>query len=230
MSATRDPREPLRNRFPTTAAKWAGARGLTVLDLNNESILVRAPLPVVARKLAEAARRWSRNVLGKAIVVGCPGLFVLQLRGHAWTVVLPFGHSWLTGQGEALELSRKLAARVLTFYVSDTAGSVGYSLLDCGEEVEWLSGYASSPQQRSFRSRRRRVALRQLDLHRETDAVFRAEDALEPGIATWSLVGSDWFEADRRTVIRQPGWQIVDVRGRRRWSRPGLERVDFLRL
>jgi hypothetical protein len=223
--------------FPTD---WEKARGIWMMDYNNLLLLARSPVEEVAGAIAEDAEVWERDVLGRQVVVGRDALFVFRLQGHRWSTVVPrldgrapFGH-----KGYAWEqwLSRRLRQPVITYDVSDTCGSVGYTLVEGGEVAEDFfaedQGSGPAPERSWFTSTRRDVGLGQIgNIYDFASDFFVEQDALEPGIAFGYFVGDAEPDEGASCVVENPGFGAFAPR---RSGRTGvtlqIERVDYLVL
>jgi ankyrin repeat protein len=89
---------------------------------------------------------WHADVAHKRLQVEPPFLFILRLRGQAWTILLRTV-GWLEMEDihqlpeDARQLSALLKTRVLTYMAEDTSSCEGYELFKDGdsiEKAEWM--------------------------------------------------------------------------------------------
>ncbi|MBL1179009.1 hypothetical protein [Pantanalinema sp. GBBB05] len=124
---------------------WGNRRGIESIDRNATVVLVKAPLDALSDVLATTAIETRRNVLGSEIESS--GYFELayQIRGQAWSIMVPDDRIEPVNTGGAIvpsaaQLSQQLQQPVIKFDVSDTAGVLGYELFEGGEIVEYFAG------------------------------------------------------------------------------------------
>ncbi len=108
---------------------WEQCRGIESIDLNDNLILVQAPIEQVAQSFKQVRQvaRWERDVYGREIeILGCT-FAVFQLRGHSWTVLhqLTFLHKQVPlGEKDIQLLSGLLHTKAIYYLVSDTSGYI----------------------------------------------------------------------------------------------------------
>ncbi|QEH39083.1 hypothetical protein OJF2_76950 [Aquisphaera giovannonii] len=134
-------------------------------------LAVLAPIDAVSRGLLElragltpeaalASGAWVRGVLvtreREYERIG-PGVPVIQLRRHAWTVAMYCSFHFTTqayhdAQSDALALSERLGTLAVEYSAEDTSGTMGYHLFECGEAIEYAQDAAGEG---GFASQRR---------------------------------------------------------------------------
>jgi len=105
--------------------------------------MVRAPLAEVAHTYAGIVKssRWETDIAGKQVRSAKRGVFLLQLKDSAWTIILR-SLGWLDEEGitdiehEARELSSHLKTRTYTYLADDTSGAEAYQLYESGQLLE----------------------------------------------------------------------------------------------
>lgn len=124
---------------------WGNRRGIESIDRNATVVLVKAPLDALSDVLAKTAIETRWNVLGAEVELS--GYFELayQIRGQAWSMMVPDDRIEPVNTGEVLvpsaaQLSQQLQQPVIKLDVSDTAGVIGYELFEGGEIVEYFAG------------------------------------------------------------------------------------------
>ncbi|MFO0960185.1 MAG: Imm31 family immunity protein [Isosphaeraceae bacterium] len=191
-----------------------------MLQYNQFIVLARAPVEKVAEILAEDAELWERDVLSREVVMEPDSAFVFRLRGHPWSIILawtyartPFGR-----KDEAWEkaLSNRLGQPVITYGISDSCGSIGYSLFVDGEVIEDFDaqdcGNRPDPERSYFRSGRREVDLMQIeDIYEFVRRFFVEEDAFDPGIEFEYFFGLRLPKAGERAMVQNPGFVLFDL-------------------
>lgn len=117
-------------------------RGIEHLDLNDELILVQAPIEQVGQALSQMLQvnRWERDVYQRSIeLVDQSSLLIFQFRRHPWTIIQSSGffpHRILLKDEYAQSLSGLLCAKAIYYLISDTGGYIGYHFFNCGESLE----------------------------------------------------------------------------------------------
>jgi hypothetical protein len=71
-------------------------------------------------------------VLGAQVIVGQKAVFVFRLRGHSWTEVLDDHDHYQWVQ----RFSGRLHTQAIFYYVTDTAGAIGYDFYAEGRLLE----------------------------------------------------------------------------------------------
>ena len=214
---------------------WESKRGSWTTDYNNSLTLIRAPIDDVVDALADRTDRWERDVLGRDIVLGEQGgAFVFRLRGHTWTEVVLEQLKPIWSLGEQA-LSRQLKTRVIDYSVSDTSGSIGYSLYEHGELLEKLSaleGGSDMPEANMFSSSLRHLKRDDIpNIWAFTRQFLVDQDAFDPGIDFAYFLGrwrGDVPAGDRHRIVN-PGFTFMMPDGPV-VSVPPIERIDYLAL
>jgi hypothetical protein len=217
---------------------WERARGLFFFDYNGMILLVRAPVEVVAAAMAEGADLWRRDVLGREVVLQRDSVFVFRLKGHEWATVVtrhfarvPWGskgHEW------EKSLSRRVGAPIIVYGISDTCGSIGYTLIEGGEVVEdfFAEDQGSGPASETswFTSVRRQVRLAEIEnTYDFVGRFFVAQDACDPGIVFDYFFDHHPPENGKPGTVENPGLRM-GVLGKGRRVIPEIERLDYLNL
>ncbi len=221
-------------------ADWEKARGVWMIDYNNFLLLARSPVEEVAGAIAEDADLWERDTLGRRVVVQRDALFVFRLRGHRWSAVVsqPYGRIPFGSKGHAWEkrLSRRLRQPVIVYGVSDTCGSIGYTLVEDGEVTEDFfaedQGSRPAPRRSWFTSARRDIGLDRIgNIYDFASEFFVEQGAFEPGIEFGYFFGDAEPEQGASGVVENPGFAAFYPRksGKDRGT-PEIERVDYLVL
>ena len=220
--------------------EWDKARGIETTDYNNSLVLLRASVEDVAQALAPHSTIWERDVLEREIVLSKTALFVFRLQGHTWTEIVYRGYTnpiqQALGQDWERSLSQRLDTQLISYNVSDTTNSIGYSFWQDGELLEeWTSGDGDS----QFFSKLRTVTVNDENkIQTCAYEFFREQDAFEPGItftyfldphinSLKSSPTSANTSVDNRVVVQNPGFGLV-VGGQTSWSTPNIERVDYI--
>jgi len=223
--------------FAPWGTPWESMRGFWTTDYNNSLTLIRAPIDQVVDALADRTERWERDVLDRDIVLGEQGgAFVFRLRGHTWTEAVLEQLKPIWSLREQV-LSQLLKTRVIDYSVSDTSGSIGYSLYEHGELLEKLSaleGGSDMPEANMFSSSLRHLKRDDIpNIWAFTRQFLVDQDAFDPGIDFEYFLGA--WRADRphspssRFRIVNPGFAFVTASGRV-VSIPPIERIDYLAL
>jgi hypothetical protein len=192
----------------------------------------------VAKVIADDAKSWVPDILGRTVIRQPDDLFVFRLCGHPWSIVLshpyaniPYGrigHEW------EMLLSVRLKAEVIEYGVSDTCGSIGYTLIEGGEVVEDFyaedDGSRPDPERSRFSSTRRGISLSQIgNIYNFVDDFFVDLDAYDPGIEFDYFFGHDLPKVGMQATITNLGFVTVYPEGEVR-NIPAIERVDYLTL
>jgi hypothetical protein len=215
-------------------APWDHKRGTATIDRNAHAVHVRASVEQTAAFLSRTAVRWERDVLNRTVCPGARNLIVFRLRGHHWTIIAD-------EEVDAQGLSRSLQTDVIDYTVSDTCGSIGYTLFENGEQTEHFFG-SEGDNTDVFESKRRSVSRQQRkDIWGLVHQFFLAHDAFEPGldyeyffrvggeepISASRLVLLDVPPRDSGPCVRNPGI-VINIAGEDVVSRPEFERIDFV--
>lgn len=168
----------------------------------------------ISPEAARASGRWVQNVavgMGQEYETVGPMIPFVQLQGHAWTVAMYRTFDYTISASDAahahaLALSDRLGTLAATYEAEDTSSAVGYTLFECGEEIEAVEQDGS---QIVFRSKRRPppAATEAKDLDGD---LFRALGLYLPG-----------FYAAAGEGVR------LDVPGPSRCARADLLRLSF---
>lgn len=186
------------------------SRGIGSYDLNLRVILVRSSVESVAQAFTSIKRMsiWESNVYGCEVEIRRESVFVLQLKGHSWTLIyVPYFlvevidttkisiqeierlmHTTLEQQldlleTDALKLSELLHTCVIFYSESDTVGIVEYCLYRDGVLAEKLSFEEGSLIE--LHSKYRQIEARDIkDVYKFTDETIREQDAYVPWIDT----------------------------------------------
>ncbi|MBI1851965.1 MAG: hypothetical protein HYR85_16630 [Planctomycetes bacterium] len=216
---------------------WDKARGIESIDYNNGLELIKASVEEVSLALAPLTFQWLCEALGRDVIWQPSGTFVFRLAGHKWTELLEPSTYPRLRPDERLgqSLSRVLSTEVLTYSVSDTCGSIGYQLWNCGESLE--SFYAeddgeSRPRAATaeFASKLRPAAIEGIqDIWHHVHDVFLRLDACEPGFAIDYFLGHELPKPGAQAKVRNPG-VTMNFSGDLVMSTPEFERVDYVVL
>jgi hypothetical protein len=161
-------------------------RGIESVDVNQEIVLVRAPIESVAQKFSRARRAdvWERDIYDREIEITAESYIVFQFRGHPWTIVqqLKYKPGQLTfGEGDAITLSSFPSTRAIYYKVSDTCGYIGYNCYDGGAFAEML--YFEEEINFLFVSNFRELTTEEIgSAFRFTDAFMREQDIYIPNV------------------------------------------------
>jgi hypothetical protein len=222
-------------RQPPAEPPWERRRGVRTIDYNNYVIFVRASMDDMAHALAARSQRWEKDVLGHEIVLSRDSAFVFRLRGHAWTIVVPWDLT-LAEDLRARAISNLLKVRVIGYGVSDTTASVGYALYDHGELLEEFNateGSKGRPDASSgLMSRMRPLKLEDVaNIWDFTHQFLVDQDVLEPGIDFNYFLGANRVRTLRggeKARIVNPGFSWMMPGGTRSPPDvPPIERVDY---
>jgi hypothetical protein len=211
---------------------WESRRGIESTDYNNSLILVRASMDQLANALAPHTTRWERDVLGREIVLNRSAAFVFRLRGHGWTIIAPtsFGPG-LPTQAKEQELSRLLNTRVISYWVTDTCGGIGYQLFENGQQLEAFVGMESGDKPgkgSKFFSQLRKITLKNIrNIWGFSREFLISQDTFEPGISFDYFIGHQDYGHDAVMRIENPGFTTVYGMEREVTSTPPIERVDY---
>jgi len=223
----------LRSRGATEQS-WEHKRGIVSTDVNEFALLIKAPADDVAKSFVRArnATIWIRDIYEKSLQSTAMCFVVYQFKGHDWTLIQHIHNDYgkdSLGQDDARVLSGELATKGIYYGNSDTAGSIGYTLFDCGQEVEAFK-YGQDYEQHfdeesgeedfdegefsmTFHSKVRSEDVDEIDDPCTfADRFFKLQDALVPG----------WSESSRCTW--EPG-QDFTIQG---WPADTFVRIDFI--
>lgn len=208
-------RERLTGPAPTPpqGSGIAQQRGVISFDYNNEVIFAEADVEQISQVLIDEfeASDWQQDVAGREVNLGEQWCLVVQLRGHAWSMVL-HGQSVMNARTQAAKLSQKLHTPALQYAISDTAAVLVYAVYEDGQ---WLEVFESTEGGTDFDS-----SVRDLDVVSESGNEDFVNDTLcrlgllEPSIQVRHLVGRK-PKAGQKVVINA----LDDV-----------ERVDYLSM
>jgi hypothetical protein len=225
--------------MPPFPEDWEKARGIQMIDYNGFLLFARASVEDVAGAIAEDADIWERHSLGQQVVVRRDALFVFRLRGHRWSVAAAqaFGRKPYGEKGHAWEkwLSRRLRQPVIVYGVSDTCGSIGYTLVEEGEVTEEFfaeddGSSLPAPGQSWFTSVRRDFGLDQVaNIYDFAGKFFVEQDVLEPGISFDYFFDHKPPKFGEMGLVKNPGFVSVAIPDWKEChSTPDIERVDYL--
>lgn len=161
-------------------------RGLETIDRNLLFILVKAPVEPVAQAFSTLKQMnvWVRNAYEREIDIQNESTFVLQLRGHPWSIVYkPYTSSerlYLTEE-DARRISESLSTAAIYYAGSDTCGTIEYHLYRNGVLQEKLS--FEEEVSIEFQSQLRSLAARDIrDAYTFTMDFMREQDAYVPNL------------------------------------------------
>jgi hypothetical protein len=216
---------------------WDRERGIATSDLNNSIVLIRSSVEEVAQALAPSMRTWVPNVLGQEVLLAKGSIFVFRLRGQSWTEIVcrdyveeTFG---MLGEEWEKELSRRPQTRLIYYVVSDSTGCVGYWLWQKGELLEKFFAVENGeggPRrgESGFFSKQRATTIDDIkNMWVWADQFFREEDAFDSGIEFDYFLGHREARVGERVTVQNPGFGLV-VGGETVWSKPEIDRVDYL--
>ena len=195
-------------------------RGIETIDRNQNLLLVRAPIELVAEKFSRARRAdvWERDIYDREIEITAESYIVFQFRGHPWTIVEQLTYrpgSLVFGEGDAITLSSFPPTRAIYYKCSDTCGYIGYNCYDGGAFAEML--YCEAEMDILFLSDFREVKAEDIDsAFSFTDAFMREQDIYIP------LVHYGNVRAGDRINLRPKGPTLDDL------VRSDFERVDYI--
>lgn len=162
-------------------------RGLETIDRNILVILVQAPVEPVAQAFSTLKQMnvWVRDAYNREITIQNESTFVLQLRGHPWSLVYkPYVRSMridLTEE-DARSLSKSLSTVAIYYAGSDTCGTLEYHLYQNGVLQEKLAFEEEVSIQ--FQSQLRSLEARDIsDAYTFTMDFMREQDAYIPCLA-----------------------------------------------
>ena len=133
-------------------------------------------------------------------------------------------------------LSRRLRQPIIVYGVSDTCGSIGYTLVEGGEVVEdfFAEDQGSRPAaERSWiKSARRTVELSQIgNIYDFVGEFLLAQDAFDPAIDFKYFLDRAERGVGESVVVENPGFSFVAAPDWEEYRRtPQIERVDYLVL
>lgn len=142
-----------RNYHETPVSQW---RGVDTIELNDHCVIVKASVEEVSQALYQIrnANIWQKDVFEKEIEMTDLCSIVSKLSGHNWTAIRDenvtvsynfqnldvelIKQQWKNhiGEKDAKAISEILQTQAIDFGCSDTSGSVGYTLFNCGELIE----------------------------------------------------------------------------------------------
>ncbi|MEG4520784.1 MULTISPECIES: hypothetical protein [unclassified Microcoleus] len=195
-------------------------RGIESIDVNQNLLLVRAPIESVAQKLSRARRAdvWERDIYDREIEMTAESYIIFQFRGHPWTIVEKLTYrpgSLVFGEGDAITLSNFLSTRAIYYKCSDTCGYIGYNCYDGGAFAEML--YFEEEISFLFVSDFRELKAEDIDsAFRFTDAFMREQDIYIPNAHYENVKVGD------RVNLRPKGPTLDDL------VRSDFERVDYI--
>ncbi len=220
---------------------WEQCRGIESIDLNDNLILVQAPIEQVAQSFNQVRQvaRWERDVYGREIEILGYSFVVFQLRGHSWTTIheLTFLHKQVPLREKDIQLlSGLLHTKTICYLVSDTGGHIGYHLYDCGESMEKLyftsdvEGEIDEDEDADededmkiqgtcqFKSQIREIKAEDINNHYDfTYDFFREQDAYVPDF--FGLIWWDKLKVGQRITLQLKGLE-----------HDNFERMDYLVL
>ncbi|MEG3904609.1 hypothetical protein QUB19_19065 [Microcoleus sp. B4-C5] len=195
-------------------------RGIETIDRNQNLLLVRAPIELVAEKLSRARRAdvWERDIYDREIEITAESYIVFQFRGHPWTIVEQLNYQpghLVFGVGDAITLSSFPSTRALYYTGSDTCGYIGYNCYDGGAFAEML--YFEAEMDLLFLSDFREVKAEDIDsAFRFTYAFMQEQDIYIPNAHYENVKVGD------RINLRPKGPTLDDL------VRSDFERVDYI--
>ncbi|WP_425397377.1 hypothetical protein [Aeoliella sp.] len=226
-------------------SELATMRGVGSFEYNGSSVFVDADVEAVSAALAQhrGASAPEVDVAGREVELTKQCFFVFRFAGHRWSQVIgresysdamnPFmGGSFdpealkaelatHLNKDDAVALSKQLGTKVLYYQVSDTAGALGYTLYDNGNEIEHLEvgenydeeGESEDMLEFSSASGESGPA-DEGEAYDWVDALFKRLDCFEPGVAFKHFVGYIQHKPGDKVTINDPEGQF--------------ERVDFV--
>jgi hypothetical protein len=195
-------------------------RGIESIDRNQNLLLVRAPIELVAEKLSMARRAdvWERDIYDREIEITGESYIVFQFRGHPWTIVEQVKYQpgqLVFGEGDAITLSNFLSTRAIYYKCSDTCGYIGYNCYDGGAFAEML--YFEAEISFLFVSDFRELTTENIDsAFRFTFAFMQEQDIYIPNVHYENVKVGD------RVNLRPKGPTLDDL------VRSDFERVDYI--
>lgn len=221
---------------------WSERKGIETIDRNDRVVLIKAPLELLTNVLANKALEVRRDVLGSEIKVSGYFRFAFQLVGHPWSIMVhdeiiePDRVAISPAPTEA-QLSKALGQPVIDLSISDTTGSIGYTLFEDGEVTEFFWGlegdateeiseyglpiqryllspspelYPEARQTVFFWSRRRQVSAKAMGGIWEFAERFLIEnDAFDPAINASYLLGVFPLKRGNRYRVQNPGFVLI---------------------
>jgi hypothetical protein len=119
-------------------------RGIGSIDRIHSVVLVQASVEAVAQSLNQQkdVALWKRDVYAEAVGINDGSLVILQLRGHAWSLI----HSLARlarfdrkfDEQDAQALSDSLQTCAMYYQVSDSSDRLGYQFFQNGKLLEVL--------------------------------------------------------------------------------------------
>ncbi|NJL88466.1 MAG: hypothetical protein HC916_00710 [Coleofasciculaceae cyanobacterium SM2_1_6] len=185
-------------------------RGVDSYDTNLRIILVKSSVESVAQAFVsvKGMNVWESNVHEREIEIRRNSTFVLQLKGHAWSLIyLPYSSAEAIDptristeeiekimyaplepqfdllEADALRISALLHTFVIFYSASDTLGLTEYQIYKDGELEEKFYFQAGSSVE--FQSRSRQIETRSIrSVFRFVDETIREQDAFIPSLDT----------------------------------------------
>lgn len=133
-------------------------RGIESPDCNEQFVIVKAPVHVVASALTEIrqATVWNQDVYAREIEIMGDDFVVFQFRGHSWTLIHYLRpQKTAPNERDAEALARYINTDAIYYRISDSACYIGYQLYDNTGLVE--SFYREGQQPVEFQSLRRQT-------------------------------------------------------------------------
>ena len=126
-------REPIETR-----------RGIVSTNLNDQLILVQAPVNEVSQALSvvRQATTLKRDVFEQEVELTNECFTVFQFTDHSWSVIKDenvYQSKNNLNEADAQAISKQLGVKAIDYGVSDTAGAMDYSLYEKGELLESYS-------------------------------------------------------------------------------------------
>ncbi len=221
---------------------WSERRGIETIYRNDRVVLVKTSLKMLTNVLANRALEVRRDVLGSEIKVSGYFRFAFQLVGHPWSIMVhdeiiePDRVAISPAPTEA-QLSKALGQPVIDLSISDTTGSIGYTLFEDGEVTEFFWGlegdvteeiseyglpiqryllspspqlYPEARQTVFFGSRRRQVSAKAMgDIWEFAERFLIENDAFDPAINASYLLGAFPLKRGNRYRVQNPGFVLI---------------------
>lgn len=129
--------------IPLHEGELGEARGIATSDLNQVATLVENSVEKVANTLIDIKghKVWKKDAYNQVIKVYENSIFVFQLKGHSWTIILESNkripERFLIAE-DVKKISEALKTKSFFYSGSDSAGITKYSLFDNGILLEKL--------------------------------------------------------------------------------------------
>ncbi|WP_165246534.1 hypothetical protein [Paludisphaera soli] len=237
-----------KDRLAWINRRWDQRRGVESFAANRDLVLIKASVEEVGRALAPEAAVWERDVLGREITLERSACFLFRLRGHSWTEVVDYHEPPYWDESiddkDWRSLSKKLGTQLITFGMSDSCSSVGYTLWAdgelqesffaeeaCAEDEDEEDEVAGRPEPgvSHFVSKRRATTLAEIRNIWDFAHDFLVEqDAFDPGIGFGYFVGQYWPEPGLRARVENPGLGLGLGSHGTATSFPDFERIDYI--